>query len=113
MTSTESPDPLPDSGAEIDLLASALNHALQSVTPRHADRQDPPHKKDDKHSSIEIILDDETLVLRGTGAEVSPARLSGRVALHLTESTPVKEITLQFRGKAKLPPLANEPSVPG
>ncbi|KAH9058789.1 hypothetical protein EDB87DRAFT_1563750 [Lactarius vividus] len=108
MTSTESlsHEPLPDStrtGTEVDLLASALHHALQGVTPpRHAD----PALK---HPSIEIIIDSDTLILRGTGAEVSPALLSGRVVLHLAESTPVKQITLQFRGKAKLPPLANEP----
>ncbi|KAH8995749.1 hypothetical protein EDB92DRAFT_1943226 [Lactarius akahatsu] len=108
MTSTESlsHEPLPDStrtGTEVDLLASALHHALQGVTPpRHTD----PALK---HSSIEIIVDSDTLILRGTGAEVSPALLSGYVVLHLAESTPVKQITLQFRGKAKLPPLANEP----
>lgn len=113
MTPTESHshEPLPDStrtGIEVDLLASALHHALQSATP-HTRHADPPHKKDDKHSNIEIIVDSDTLVLRGTGADVSPALLSGRVVLHLAESTPVKQITLQFRGKAKLPPLANEP----
>ncbi|KAI9442547.1 hypothetical protein H4582DRAFT_1929108, partial [Lactarius indigo] len=108
MTSTESlsHEPLPDStrtGTEVDLLASALHNALQGVTPpRHSD---PGHK----HPSIEIIVDSDTLILRGTGAEVSPALLSGRVVLHLTESTPVKQITLQFRGKAKLPPIANDP----
>ncbi|KAH8993325.1 hypothetical protein EDB86DRAFT_2929950 [Lactarius hatsudake] len=99
MTSTESlsREPLPDStrtGTEVDLLASALHHALQGLL---------------KHPSIEIIVDSDTLILRGTGAEVSPALLSGHVVLHLAESTPVKQITLQFRGKAKLPPLANEP----
>ncbi|KAH9083916.1 hypothetical protein EDB83DRAFT_2564378 [Lactarius deliciosus] len=109
MTSTESlsHEPLPDStrtGTEVDLLASALHNALQGVAPpRHAD----PTLK---HPSIEIIVDSDTLILRGTGAEVSPALLSGHVVLHLAESTPVKQIILQFRGKAKLPPLANEPN---
>ena len=114
MTSTEGhlPEPLPDSartGTEVDLLASALHNALQSVTPphRHVDRQDPAYKL----PSIEIIVDSDNLVLRGTGAEVSPALLSGHVVLHLAESTPVKQISLHFRGKAKLPPLANGPSV--
>ncbi len=113
MTSNESHshEPLPDpirTGIEVDLLASALHHALQSVTPPRHDRQDPAPK----HPSIEIIVDSDTLILRGTGAEVSPALLSGHVVLHLAESTPVKQIILQFRGKTKLPPLANEPSVP-
>ncbi|KAH9176791.1 hypothetical protein EDB89DRAFT_1903057 [Lactarius sanguifluus] len=109
MTSTESlsHEPLSDStrtGTEVDLLASALHHALQGVAP--------PHHADAalKHPSIEIIVDSDTLILRGTGAEVSPALLSGHVVLHLAESTPVKQIILQFRGKAKLPPLANEPN---
>lgn len=118
MASTESHshEPLPRSRTEVDLLASALHNALQpeSVTSpgRYADRQDSAYKKDDKNPSIEIIVDSDTLILRGTGAEVAPTVLSGRVVLHLAESTPVKQITLHFRGKAKLPPLANEPSVP-
>lgn len=101
--------PLPDArtGTEVDLLASALNNALQSESAKKDD------KKDDKNPSIEIIVDSDTLILRGTGgAEVAPALLSGRVVLHLTESTPLKQISLHFRGKAKLPPLANEPLVP-
>lgn len=111
MTFTEShlPEPLPEStrtGSEVDLLASALHNALQPLT-----RQDPAYKKDDKLPSIEIIVDSDTPILRGTGAEVTPALLSGCVVLHLAESTPLKEITLQFRGKANLPPLANESSV--
>jgi hypothetical protein len=111
MTSTEShlPERSARTGTEVDLLASALHNALQSA--RHADRHDPAYKKDDKIPSIEIIVDSDTPILRGTGAEVSPALLSGRVVLHLVEATPVKQITLHFRGKAKLPPLANEPLV--
>ncbi|KAF8268624.1 hypothetical protein EI94DRAFT_1829403 [Lactarius quietus] len=97
MASTEghSHDPLPPT--EVDLLASALHNALQPETAtspaRHADRQDAAYRKDDKNPS----------------AEVAPALLKGRVVLHLAESTPLKQISLQFRGKAKLPPLANEP----
>lgn len=118
-TESHSHEPLSDSphmaGTEVDLLTSALHQALQSATPNirhHADHQDPASKKGDKHPSIEIIVDSDPLILRGTGADVSPALLSGRIVLHLAESTPVKQITLQFRGKARLPPLANEPSVP-
>jgi hypothetical protein len=118
MTSTEGHLPEPRR-TEVDpvtsALTSALHNAFQSVTPpthHHADRHDPTYKKDDKLPSIEIIVDSDTPILRGTGAEVTPALLSGRVVLHLAESTPVKQITLHFRGKAKLPPLANEPSVP-
>src|SRR5579863_8811889 len=93
-------------GADVDLLASTLHHALQTIAPHthHPDRQDSASKKDDKPTSIEIIVDSDVLTLRGTGVEVTPAILSGQVALNLAESTPVKQITLQFRGKAKLPP---------
>jgi hypothetical protein len=120
MASTESHLREPDSPrmrTEVDLLASALHNALQpesvaSPTTRYADRHDSAYRKDDKNPSIEVIVDSDPHILRGTGAEVAPALLSGRVVLHLAESTPVKQIILQFRGKAKLPPLANEPSVP-
>lgn len=62
-----------------------------------------PHK-----SHLEIILDSPFLTLKGTGPDVEPTSLSGHVALFLTESTSIKEITLQFRGKAKIPMPANE-----
>ena len=96
-------------GADVDLLASALHNALQSITPHTHHSQDsaPTSRKDDRYN-IEIIVDTNVLTLRGTGTEVTPALLSGQVALNLAESTPVKQITLQFRGKAKLPPVENE-----
>lgn len=98
-------------GTDVDLLASALHNALQSITPHshHPDYQDsaPISRKGDKHN-IEIIVETDVLTLRGTGTDVTPALLSGQVALNLAESTPVKQITLQFRGKAKLPPVENE-----
>ncbi|KAF7376460.1 Arrestin-C domain-containing protein [Mycena sanguinolenta] len=53
---------------------------------------------------LEIHLDNDYVCLKGTGNDVEPARLTGHVALYLAESTPIKEITLQFRGKARLPP---------
>ncbi|KAJ7156887.1 hypothetical protein C8R43DRAFT_883574 [Mycena crocata] len=52
---------------------------------------------------MEILLDHEYLFLQGTGQDVAPARLSGNVALFLTEPTTIRSITLQFRGKAYLP----------
>jgi arrestin-related trafficking adapter 4/5/7 len=82
-------------GNDVDLLASALHHALQNLA-------------DDKHTNIEIIVNNDVLTLRGTAVDVTPALLSGHVVLHLAESTTLKQITLQFRGKAKLPPLAGE-----
>ncbi|KAJ7594523.1 hypothetical protein C8J56DRAFT_440136 [Mycena floridula] len=66
-------------------------------------RQNLPYTDDMKERPrLEIILDKETILLRGTGVDVEPARLSGHVALFLAESTSIKEITLQFRGKARL-----------
>lgn len=89
-------------GAEVDLLASTLNHVLQTTTHTHSDRQ---------HTGIELVVNSDVLTLKGNGAEVTPALLSGHIVLDLAESTTVKQITLQFRGKAKLPPVENEPYV--
>ncbi|KAJ7497638.1 hypothetical protein FB451DRAFT_1121329 [Mycena latifolia] len=58
---------------------------------------------------LEVHLDNEYICMKGTGNDVEPARLTGHVALYLAESTPIKEITLQFRGKARLPPSPHEP----
>lgn len=51
---------------------------------------------------LEIILDNDQLVLRGAGGDSNPAYLSGIVVLTLTESTNIKELTLELRGKAKV-----------
>ncbi|KAH8107888.1 hypothetical protein BXZ70DRAFT_1069158 [Cristinia sonorae] len=53
--------------------------------------------------SIDIIVASDTLSLKGAGQDVNPALLSGNVVLYLNEPTSLKHITLQFRGKAKLP----------
>ena len=60
------------------------------------------------HPFVDITVNSDTLVLRGTGVDVEPALLSGNVALYLTEPASIKEIQLQFRGKARIPPSANE-----
>lgn len=66
-----------------------------------------PHSQDmarDKEKShLDIILEHPYLVLKGTGPDVDPTILSGHVRLFLTEATSIKQITLQFKGKAKLP----------
>lgn len=54
------------------------------------------------HSWVEIVLDQEHVVLRGAGGDTNPAQLSGRVLLHLVESTSLKEVTLSLTGKAKV-----------
>jgi arrestin-related trafficking adapter 4/5/7 len=64
--------------------------------------------KDKERPRLEILLDNENVFLKGTGVDVEPARLSGHVALYLSESISVKEITLQFRGKARLPVSPHE-----
>ncbi len=65
-------------------------------------------KADKGHPFVDIAVNTATLILRGTGVDVEPALLSGNVVLFLTEPTSIKEITLQFRGKARIPPSANE-----
>ncbi|KAF5328618.1 hypothetical protein D9619_011636 [Psilocybe cf. subviscida] len=72
----------------------------------HKDKHHDSHSKEKPH--LDIILDAPFLTLRGTGPDVEPTTLSGHVALFLTEATSVKEITLQFRGKAKIPMPATE-----
>ncbi|KAF9264157.1 hypothetical protein L218DRAFT_863584 [Marasmius fiardii PR-910] len=66
------------------------------------------HSKEKDRPRLDILLDKESIYLKGTGVDVESARLSGHVALYLTESTSIKEITLQFRGKARLPVPSNE-----
>ncbi|KAI0358509.1 hypothetical protein OH77DRAFT_1396669 [Trametes cingulata] len=66
-------------------------------------------KKSDKHPHLEIHVASDVLCLRGTGVDVNPALLSGNVVLYLSEPTSIKEITLSFRGKARLPVSAAEP----
>ena len=68
-----------------------------------------PTQREKPH--IEILLDTPYLTLKGTGPDVEPTRLSGNVVLHLTEASDIKEVTLQFRGKARIPVPANESCV--
>lgn len=57
----------------------------------------------DAKSYLEVTVNENILVLRGRGDDVDPALLSGQVILHLVESISLKEVHLNFRGKAKLP----------
>ncbi|EGO00219.1 hypothetical protein SERLA73DRAFT_52158, partial [Serpula lacrymans var. lacrymans S7.3] len=66
-------------------------------------------REKDTKPYIDIIVSSNCLSLKGTGVDVESALLSGHVALYLTESTSIKEINLQFRGKARLPAPPNEP----
>ena len=53
---------------------------------------------------LEIVVTNDVLYLKGPGAEAEPALLSGYVLLYLPEATSIKDVTLHFRGKARLPP---------
>jgi hypothetical protein len=73
---------------------------MAGIPPHHS--QDMARDKERPH--LDVILDSQYLVLKGTGPDVDPTTLSGHVPLFLTEATAIKEITLQFKGKAKMPP---------
>ncbi|OJT07414.1 Arrestin domain-containing protein C31A2.12 [Trametes pubescens] len=116
-----SPTPPPPPPEE-DALSAALHAALRpfdptphtlppppEFLPNTQQHHDMPDRKSDKHPHLEIHVASDTLCLRGTGVDVNPALLSGNVVLHLTEPTSIKEITLSFRGKARLPVSAAEP----
>ncbi|KAJ7646953.1 hypothetical protein FB45DRAFT_986895 [Roridomyces roridus] len=94
LTRPSSPVTLPQITQDEDLLANQPRLDLDML--------------EKERPCLEVHLDNEFICLKGTGNDVEPARLTGHVALHLAESTPIKEITLQFRGKARLPPLSNE-----
>ena len=74
--------------------------------PFHSPQQDMARDKEKSH--LDIILDNPYLVLKGTGPDVDPTTLSGHVRLFLTEATSIKQITLHFKGKAKLPVLTSD-----
>ena len=62
----------------------------------------------EKGPHLDVVLEQNCVFLKGTGVDADSAYLSGQVALTLTEPTSLKEITLQFRGKARLPVPASE-----
>ena len=121
--------PTPPPPPEEDALSAALHAALRPFDPhppvlppppellpqnqhqgQHQQHRDMPHReRTDRHPHLEINVNNDVLCLRGTGVDVNPALLSGNVVLHLSEPTSIKEITLQFRGKARLPASAAEP----
>ncbi|KAF9236340.1 hypothetical protein BU15DRAFT_50123 [Melanogaster broomeanus] len=115
--SSPSRDPHPshsNAGPEDENLASAVHAALSTFVPGSSSHSDHYHHhhhdmgKEKERAGIEIVVDSDCLVLKGTGIDVEPTVLSGHVVLHLTERTSIKEITLQFRGKARLPAPLNE-----
>lgn len=104
---TRPPSPsrdLHNPSTEVDHLSSALHAALSSL----AGSSDSDMAKEKERSGIEILVESSCVSLRGTNSDAQPALLSGHVVLNLTESTSIKEITLQFRGKVRLPTPLNE-----
>jgi hypothetical protein len=85
---------------------------ISSFSSPHPTSGQSDMARDKEKPRLEIILDSERLFLKGTGVDMEPALLSGHVALYLTNPMSVKEITLQFRGKARLPVTSSEPYVP-
>ena len=64
----------------------------------------PSRDKERMQPTLDITVTNDVLCLKGPGTEVEPVLLSGNVILYLPENTHIKDITLRFRGKAKLPP---------
>ncbi|TFY59501.1 hypothetical protein EVG20_g7767, partial [Dentipellis fragilis] len=123
-----SPPPIDDlhgrrPGADFDLLSPALHNALDGISSHSSapapssssalrtPPQQPMTVEKEKLPNIEIVVTSDLLLLKGVGVDVAPALLQGHVVVNLAESTAIKEITLHFRGKARLPPPANEPCV--
>lgn len=110
-TRPASPSNRPDDA----VLSASLARALQNLPPNAPQEMYETHDtlplkgdKDKLHSTLDIVVNSEQLILRGTGSEVEPVLLSGHVVLQLCEPTSIKEITLHFRGKAKMPPSSND-----
>ncbi|KAI0084902.1 hypothetical protein BDY19DRAFT_997302 [Irpex rosettiformis] len=99
--------------------AASPRDTYEDVTSYFTHISHPPHqlatydpqdmgKAEKGHPAVDILVNSDTLILRGTGVDVAPALLSGNVVLYLSEATSIKEITLSFRGKARIPPTQNE-----
>ncbi|KAG9309271.1 hypothetical protein JVU11DRAFT_10755 [Chiua virens] len=97
---------------EVDHLSSALHAALSSFVPGSSAHPDHHHDmiREKERVGIDIVVDSDCISLKGTGVDVEPALLKGHIVLHLREPTSIKEITLQFKGKAKLPASLNDSS---
>lgn len=87
----------------------ALPGSTEPPTPTPAaEPWDPldmlPRDKEKLQPTFEIVVTNDVLCLQGPRTEAEPVLLSGNVVLHLPENTDIKDITLQFRGKARLAP---------
>lgn len=86
-------------------LSSVLHATLPSFVQGSSVHPDHHHDmiREKERVGIDIVVDSDCVSLKGTGVDVEPALLQGHIVLHLREPTSIKEITLQFRGKARLP----------
>lgn len=96
-------------------MAAALNAALSTVSSSVRSRssvgnlhQEYSMAKEKEKSHLDVVVESDTLYLKGTGQDVEPALLTGQVVLVLAGEMSLKDITLQFRGKARLPHPTSE-----
>jgi hypothetical protein len=52
---------------------------------------------------LQIIVNSDRLMCRGVAGNLEPALLSGHVVLNLNEAVNIKDISLEFVGKARIP----------
>ena len=64
--------------------------------------------KEKPQPTLDIVVTNDVLHLKGLGTEAESALLSGHVVIYLPEATSIKDIALHFRGKARLSPPVNE-----
>lgn len=82
------------------------HHHHQPTPPPSATTTPAPSEMfllDTTTEHLDIVLPSDTVVMRGVGQNVEPALLSGTVLLTLSEATNIREIVLNFTGKARLP----------
>jgi hypothetical protein len=90
------------------MLGSGSTSTSTSTSTPASEPKDPvdmlSREKEKPQPTLELVVANDVLCLKGPGTGVDPALLSGNVVLSLPEATPIKEITLSFRGKVRLPP---------
>ena len=97
-----------DNSTTIAGLPGSATTYTQTPASEHRDPQDMPLREKEKlQPTLEIVVANDVLYLQGSGTEVDPVLLTGNVVLYLPEDANIKDITLQFRGKARLPPNAD------
>ena len=113
-TGTELVTPQPDS-----LAAHPATHAesaaLYASSPLPQDMPVPFfHSSSRNHTAppvepLQIIVNSDRLLCRGVAGNLEPALLSGHVVLSLSEAANIKDISLEFVGKARIPNDSRSP----